>query len=98
MTKEEYEKIISRIKGVPLEQEYFLWDGWDTLGGADYQFYSCELIKDFGEFKSGMKFPIVRVCLDQSLMEIFDSLEAAYPIAVFNLSLTLEQIKLENNG
>jgi hypothetical protein len=69
-----------------LESQFFIWDGWDDVGAAEYHFYDCTLRQDIGSFKKGDKIQCVFFSVEKSYMVFYDN--DANELAKFKLQIT----------
>jgi hypothetical protein len=61
-----------------LEDQLFLWDGWDENGPMALQFYKVELKVQVGEFPVGTKFAVACVDGEKSVLTLIEENETEH--------------------
>lgn len=81
---------------VGLENQIFVWEGWDDNGPMMPQFYNVELVVPVGEFPKGHKFPVAFFNGDESTISFMDENDVEHTFALL-LSIG-EKIEKVSNG
>lgn len=71
---------------VGLENQIFVWEGWDDNGPMMPQFYKVELLVPVGDFPVGYKFPVAFFNGDDSTITFCDESDNHY---TYQLILTV---------
>lgn len=53
-----------------MEKNLFTWDGWDTIDTVVFQFYSCTLVCDIFEHKTGDSFDLILMNYDEGTITL----------------------------
>ena len=69
-----------------LENQIFVWDGWDDIGTIIFLYYNVELIVPVGEFPVGHKFPSAVFNGEESFVSFMDENKVQH---TFELSLSV---------
>lgn len=55
-----------------MERKYFKWEEWDEAGDFIIQFYDCEVVKEFGDYKVGNKIDTISIDFQNGSLAIYD--------------------------